>query len=95
MATRLEPILIKYATDDLGQFCIQWDRMSLKRKGFIADRAHASEPWLLGWFEEDWATEVILRNLVDGRVKWREQEINGKSYSQPRLIHISITISFA
>jgi hypothetical protein len=48
IATRLEPILIKYATDDPGRFCIQWDRMSLKRKGFIADRAHASEPGFLG-----------------------------------------------
>ena len=55
------------AADDDGVFRKTWRELSTARRNLMSQAAHKVVPWLLH-FEETWATDWILKKLIDQQV---------------------------
>jgi hypothetical protein len=69
---KLKPIIVRHAADEDGAFRKTWKDLSTTRRGLIAQSVHKVAQWLLN-FEEDWATDWILKRLIDQRVHDRNR----------------------
>jgi len=64
---RVKPIIMKHAADEDGCFRMTWKAISTQRSSYIGRLVNKSTPWLL-CFEEHWATDWVLKRLIDQRV---------------------------
>jgi hypothetical protein len=64
----VKPIITKYATDSSGNFSTNWKLMSSTQRASLVRYVHEKEPRLEGVFEGEWATDWVLKKLIDQRV---------------------------
>jgi hypothetical protein len=69
---KIKPIIVRHAADEDGAFRKTWKDLSTTRCGITAQSVHKVAPWLLN-FEENWATDWILKRLIDQRVHDRNR----------------------
>jgi len=62
------PNITKYATDSSGDFSTNWKLMSSTQRASLVRYVHEKEPRLEGVFEGEWATDWVLKKLIDQRV---------------------------
>jgi hypothetical protein len=59
---RVKPIIMKHAADEDGCFRKTWMAISTQRASYTSRMVNKSAPW------EHWATDWVLKRLIDQRV---------------------------
>lgn len=67
LTRKIKPLLARYATDSRGNFYRIWKEMPSGQRAELVQMTQESENWLLR-FEDGWATEWILKKMIDQRV---------------------------
>jgi hypothetical protein len=68
---KVKPIMLR-ATDESGNFDKTWKALSARRSAKMVKAVNKAVPWLKR-FEDDWATEWLLKKLIDQRVHDRNR----------------------
>jgi hypothetical protein len=63
-----KPIITKHATDSSGRFTKNWRMLSSTQRATLVRFVSDAEPRLEGVFEGEWATDWVLKKLIDQRV---------------------------
>jgi hypothetical protein len=76
----VKPILRKNATDEFGVFTSNWKGMTAIQQAALGKEVHEREPWMLRHFEGGWATDWVLKKMIDQRVfdRTRRQKQQGR-----------------
>jgi len=64
----VKPIIAKHATDSSGKFTMTWKMLSSTQRATLVRFVSDAEPRLEGLFEGEWATDWVLKKLIDQRV---------------------------
>jgi hypothetical protein len=67
LTRRVKPIIMKHAADEDGCFRQTWKSISTQRSAHICRLVNKTAPWLQ-CFEEHWATDWVLKRMIDQRV---------------------------
>ena len=62
----VKPIITKHATD--GVFRNSWKNLTSTQQAALVGLVHDVEPRLVEYFEGSWATDWVLKKLIDQRV---------------------------
>jgi hypothetical protein len=76
----LKDLIKKHATDEYGAWSRGWKDMTTIERFSLVEAIHKVEPWLLRHFEAGWATDWLLKKIIDTRVADR----NRKQRPRPR-----------
>jgi hypothetical protein len=68
---KVKPFILR-ATDESGYFYKTWKALSARRSAKMVKSVNKAVPWLKR-FEDDWATEWLLKKLIDQRVHDRNR----------------------
>lgn len=85
LRSRVRPIIVRYATNNKGEFVVRWqDMTSIRREGLVA-LVHEVAPWL-AHFEEGWASDWVLSRMISQRFYDRNRPENKDKSKRGKLV---------
>ena len=70
----LKDLVRKHATDENGVYSKGWKDMNTLERFSLVEAVHKAEPWLHRHFEAGWATDWLLKRMIDTRVADRNRK---------------------